>query len=190
SWPKKVDIKVADTRVMKSYKGRKITADQPIVFEKPIGDDEDILVDVELPNNVRMSNGDKPLCFYVNGVQDLCRLMTYTGEVYKPAKRRLWAVLVGMSRYDESTLNLQVVENDILDVAQLFVRDYERRVEHKVSNTPADYQEVHINFVASPFSDEARNEAKALEQKGRIKQFEPTKADVKAALEDMVAQMN
>jgi len=74
-------------------RGRRLGPDESIVFEKPVGDDEDILVDVEIPKNIRMTNGEKPLCFFVNGVQDLCRPMTWTGEVYKPAKRRLWAVL-------------------------------------------------------------------------------------------------
>jgi WD40 repeat protein/uncharacterized caspase-like protein len=190
SWPKKLQIKIADMRVAKLFKGQHFGPDESLVFEKPVGDDEDILVNVEIPNNVRMTNGEKPLCFYVNGVQDLCRPMTWTGEVYKPAKRRLWAVLVGISRYDESQLNLQFAENDALDVAELFVRDYEKRVEHKASNAPADYQEIHINLVASPFTDDAKNEANALEKQRRLKQFEPTKAGIMAALEDMVTQMN
>jgi caspase domain-containing protein len=190
SWPKKLQIKIADTRVTKLSKGQRLGPDEPIVFEKPVGDDEDILVDVEIPKNARMTNGDKTLCFYVNGKEDLCRSMSWAGEVYKPAKRRLWAVLIGISRYDESPLNLEYAENDVLDVAELFVRDYETRVEHKISSAPADYQEIHINLVASPFSDEAKNEANALEKKGRVKQFEPTKAGIMAAIEDMVARMN
>jgi hypothetical protein len=190
NWPKKLQIKIADARVAKLFKGKRLGPDEPIVFEKPVGDDEDVLVDVEIPKNVRMTNGEKALCFFVNDVQDLCRPMTWTGEVYKPAKRRLWAVLVGISRYDESPLNLEFAENDVLDVTELFVRDYEKRVEHKVSNAPADYQEIHINLVASPFSDDAKNEADALEKQGHVKQFEPTKAGIMAALEDMVARMN
>jgi WD40 repeat protein len=189
--PKQLEIRIDGIRVGKTYLGRHYGPNEPIIFDRPPPSDEDAVVEVEIPLAQRKENVESVLCMYVDGhEQSSCGSMKWIAETFRPKKRRLWAVLVGISRYDEGLINLKFAENDVLDITELFVRDYENRVEHRVSKVPPDYQEIHINLAASPITEEARNAIKALGEKGHVRQFEPTKTDIMAALNDMVARMN
>lgn len=144
---------------------------------------------ISLPLNARTIPGDFQLCFYLDGRRDRCHVMAWAGDLVKPAKRRLWAVFVGVSRYADSKLNLKFADNDVLDLVQLFVSDFEKRMHPlRRANAGADYQEIHINLAVSG-SPQGEQDASALAARyPYIKQFGSTRNDILAAIKDAVAQ--
>jgi hypothetical protein len=137
--------------------------------------------------NARTISGDFQVCFYLDGERDGCKVMAWAGDLVKPTKRRLWAVFVGVSRYADPSLNLMFADNDVLDLARLFVSDFELRMRSRGRGI-ADYQEVHINLAVSG-SPQGEQDAGALATKyPYVKRFGATRADIFAAIKDIIAQ--
>jgi hypothetical protein len=144
---------------------------------------------VSLPLNARTIPGDFQLCFYLDGERDRCHVMAWTGDLVKPTKRRLWAVLVGVSRYADPSLNLMFADNDVLDLARLFVSDFEHRMRPpRRDSASADYQEVHINLAVSGSSQGEQDAGALAARYPYVKRFGATRNDIFAAINDIIAQ--
>jgi uncharacterized caspase-like protein len=139
--------------------------------------------------NARTIPGDFQLCFYLDGERDRCHVMAWTGDLLKPTKRRLWAVLVGVSRYADPSLNLMFADNDVLDLARLFVSDFEHRMRPpRRDSASADYQEVHINLAVSGSSQGEQDAGALAARYPYVKRFGATRNDIFAAINDIIAQ--
>ena len=142
-----------------------------------------------LPENARTIPGDFQLCFYLEGRRDRCHVMAWAGDLVKPAKRRLWGVFVGVSRYDDSNLNLMFADNDVLDVVRLFVSDFEKRMRSpRGTSAGADYQEIHINLALSGTQQGEKDVAALATKYPYVKRFGATRNDILAAIKDAIAQ--
>ncbi len=98
-------------------------------------------------------------------------------------------MFVGVSRYSDPSLNLMFADNDVLDLAQLFVSDFEQRMRSpRRGSASADYQEVHINLAVSG-SPQAEQDAGAFAARyPYVKRFGATRNDILAAIKDLIAQ--
>lgn len=144
---------------------------------------------VSLPLNARTIPGEFQLCFYLDGERDRCHVMAWAGDLVKPTKRRLWAVLVGVSRYADPSLNLMFADNDVLDLARLFVSDFEHRMRPpRRDSATADYQEVHINLAVSGSSQGEQDATALATRHPYVKRFGATRKDIFAAIKDIMAQ--
>jgi WD40 repeat protein len=161
--------------------------DIPIVAQRLIQDRLELTV--SLPLNARAIAADFQLCFYLDGQRDRCHVMAWAGDLVKPKKRRLWAVFVGVARYDDAQLNLMYADNDVLDLARLFVSDFEQRTHSpRRSGVSADYQEIHINLAVAG-SPQGEQDAGALAAKyPYVKRFAASRNDIFAAINDVIAQ--
>ena len=80
-------------------------------------------------------------------------------------------------------------DNDVLDLARLFVSDFEQRMRSpRRDSASADYQEVHINLAVSG-SPQGEQDAGALAARyPYVKRFGATRNDIFAAINDIIAQ--
>lgn len=144
---------------------------------------------VSLPLNARTIPGDFQLCFYLDGRRDRCHVMAWAGELVKPTKRRLWAVFVGVSRYADPSLKLMFADNDVLDLARLFVSDFEQLMRSpRRGSASADYQEVHINLAVSGSRQDEREGDALAARYPYVKRFGATREDILAAIKDIIVQ--
>ena len=155
------------TRIAKQYAGKTYQPDEPIVLTGP----GKVELELELPPDARMRHGDVHVCFHLDRSR-YCHPIIWNGPLAKAEKRRLWAVLVGISNYgnglNRRVPDLMYAQNDAIDVAKLFISDYQKRVEARktgkmptISNDTsaadatqqmlaADYDEIHIDLFVSP----------------------------------------
>ena len=148
--PRQLTVRVNDTPVAVEWLNERYGPGQniPITAQRLIQGRLELTI--LLPVNARTIPGDFQLCFYLEGRRDRCHVMASgPGDLVKPAKRRLWGVFVGVSRYVDSNLNLMFADNDVLDVVRLFVSDFEKRMHSPAAERGADYQEIHINLALS-----------------------------------------
>ena len=150
------------------------------------GSSPDRLINIQviLPPNLRFENGQQhQLCLYVNDdSRDLYFTLTWTGPpAIRPRIRRLWGVVVGISRNsDGEELNDRYAVNDALDLAQVFIRDHE--------HGSKDYEDVNFNLVLSPW-DMQRSEIDAILKYGSVKAFAPTKNGIVQGVMDIAERM-
>ena len=161
--------------------------DIPITFQRLVQGRLELTV--LLPLNARTLPADFQLCFYLDGQRDRCHVMAWAGDLVKPAKRRLWGVFVGVSRYVDSTLNLMYADNDVIDLARLFVSDYEKRM-HSARRQEAnvDYQEIHINLAVSGSPQDEQDVSTLASKYPYVKRFGATRDEIFAAIKDAIAQ--
>ena len=153
-WPQRLWITVGSgAQAAKHAAGRSYTASEPV----EVATSAPLTVDVELPESARRSNGNVPVCFRFDGAaQEFCHTITWTGPRAAPPPRRLWAVIVGFSAYRDPALVLPFAQNDALDVARLFIDDYEQRV--RKGGAGADFADLHVDLLIAPASEAATAE--------------------------------
>ncbi|WP_316228497.1 MULTISPECIES: caspase family protein [unclassified Bradyrhizobium] len=186
---RRLSVRVNNTPVAVEWLNERYEPGQdiPIIVQRLIQGRLELTV--SLPLNARTLPGDFQLCFYLNGERDRCHVMAWAGDLVKPTRRRLWAVFVGVSRYADPSLNLMFADNDVLDLARLFVSDFEQRLRSpRRTSASADYQEVHINLAVSG-SPQGEQDAGALAAKyPYVKRFGATRNEIFAAIKDIIAQ--
>ncbi len=143
-----------------------------------------VQVDVKLPRAARTSHRLLPVCFRLDQVQT-CRTINWMGPIEPPAPRTLHAIIAGFSNYADPNMKLQYAQNDAIDIAKLFVADYQARAVQKTSKLPPDFDRVHIDLFVAPTTATAREELAALEKSGVVTLHEP---DVQA-LRDVLAML-
>jgi hypothetical protein len=180
-WPKQMFVRVNNAPAQIIWNGKSYSANDPLGLEQTDLQNGRIELEVALPVSSRTVRGDIQICFYLNTSRDACHVMTWTGDLAKPSQRRLWAVFVGLSRYADTRINLKYAENDVIDLARLFVNDFET----KSLVLKERYQEFHLNLAVAA-SPPAETELGKINSRPYVKRFEATKSGILAAINDII----
>ena len=160
AWPRMLRVETGSgVRARTRFRGQAFGPGDPIALMGP----GSITLDVDIPAEARKARRNFHICFHLDRSRT-CHTLDWAGAIEKPAKRRLWAILVGFSDYGTEGLNLDYAQNDALDLAKLFVDDHRRRVVDKTSDIAPDYDEIHVDLVLAPSSPTAKDELAKLEK--------------------------
>jgi caspase domain-containing protein len=185
-WPKRLSIKVNGTPVPIAWNGKKYSPTEPLIISRTdLLRDGRLELELLLPTNLRTVHRNLQIYFYVNNSPDAQHVMEWTGELAKPQQRRLWGVFVGLSRYADPSINLLFAENDVIDLARIFVNDFENKATKQTIESDR-YQEIHLNLAVAG-SPSAEAELAQIASRPYVKRFEPTRAGILEAIEDIVA---
>lgn len=190
AWPKQLTAKTGDfSSVGIRFSGKSFAPAEPVLLERTRLKEGVAEIEVQLPASVRMVKGaDFSLCFYINGARDRCRSIKWLGEPFQHSKRRLWAVLVGVSNHADARMNLPFAANDAIDVASLFVADFDARVLRRSSVTPADFREINVHLAVSPNHARSRSELDRLKIHDFVRVSGATRNEILRAVEDIVVR--
>lgn len=190
-WPKRLTARISSTneRLVIRYKDAPQNAMGGLMIEPSMVNPESGLLEIalELPESIRQVRGQvSAVSLQLGDEQTALVPVKWLGEpAAKTRKRRLWAVVIGMSKHEaDSRMDLRFAENDALDMAGVFLGDYVERVVKKTSDLPADFDAVHVKLIVSPFSKGAAGELEALVKANpeSIQTYQPTVAGVNEAL--------
>jgi WD40 repeat protein len=192
-WPKRLAIRLRDeTPLTKVYNGQTIAAADSVVLEQANASGRVVAIDIDLPAKARMRTGaDIQLCFFVDDSQepDSCHPLKWMGQPALAPPRRMWALLVGVSKAAEgSNMDLRYAVNDAIDLARLFINDYERRVVRKTSRVSPDFSLISIDLAVSAHPDAAA-EIEMLARRPYVTLRGATKADIAAALQKVAQEI-
>lgn len=167
------------------FQGRRLEPGEPLVVEQP----RRFELTVELPASVRRTNRIFQVCFYLDAELDHCDSLRWVGPLAPRPKRDLYAIIVGVSDYDHDSLDLESAHNDAIDLATLFVNDYEGRGPGSPGGRTRDYEHIHLDLVVAvpPDRTAARAERDALAAHDDVTVRPATRNGVLAALDDLVA---
>lgn len=196
-WPKRLDVKLSDeTPLAKIYRGKPLAPEESLLIQQGEMVAGTINLDVLLPSKARIqANADFQLCFFVDDgtAPDTCHKMRWQGVVAQRPPRRLWALFIGVSKAaDGSGLDLNFPENDAIDLARLFISDFEHRVEKRTTSVLPDFARIQVNLAVSAFPAAAK-EIGALSSKPYVVQLHADKADIAKALQKVaqdIAELN
>jgi Caspase domain/WD domain, G-beta repeat len=182
-WPRKLQIKTGSgVNMQKIYHGRTLTAEQTIELKGPGAIDFSLL----LPKSARTRNRAVHVCFYIDEDSGPCQTIFWEGKLQPQPKRRLWAVIIGVSKHQFSELNLQFAQNDALDLAQLFVDDFEKRSARHQSIVAPDYTSINIDLIVSPTTLSASTQLAKLAKHPYVTTHPATRDGILKALQKIV----
>jgi hypothetical protein len=162
------------------FQGRRIPAAEKMIIRAP-GDYEATVV---LPFSAKEKQGALQLTlFYGSESRPLLdrttsppvRNFLWQGQTVESKPRRIYALLVGLSDYDDQNYkDLRFAYQDAVFVAKVLMNDYEREVD-RTGSDPRNFVHLNIDLILSPPSDEdALLLLKDLEQQAeRIRRKEP-----------------
>lgn len=183
-WPQRLRVTAGNgSQVVKHVAGRTYAAAEPVevVSGKPL------TVDIDLPESARRSNANVPVCFrFENASQETCHAITWVGPLSPPPRRRLWAVIAGFSAYTDPSMVLQFAQNDALDIARLFVGDYEQRVRKQVGLP--DFSDLHVDLAVAASTRTAAAEMENLRSSGKVTVRAAGIAGLREALREIAAR--
>lgn len=183
-WPRRLTVELGTgIRVGKRVAGRFLTPDVPVTVEGP----GPMRLDVVLPEAARRAHAGFHVCFRLDEART-CHTLNWAGPVVKPKSRRLWAVIVGFSAYDDAALNLRFAQNDALDLARLFAEDHRARAIEHTSKVAPDYDDIRIDLIVSPNTATARAELAELERLPFVHIRPPGIESIRAALERLAGE--
>jgi uncharacterized caspase-like protein len=148
---------------------------ESILIERPGRIEMDLL----LPPGARSGRRPIGLRVFLDGRPQAQQFVHWTGPLAPAPPRRLWAVIVGFSRHDDELLNLKYAQNDAVDIARLFVRDFRER-----DSDQRDFASINIDLIISAH-DQIRKEASELAP--QVTLHPPTRESILRAL-DRIAQ--
>lgn len=139
-----------------------------------------VTVKVHLPERILEPDTEFHVCFVI-GVTRRCQPLVWGGGKPKERQRRLWAVLIGVSDYGrpEEVTNLRFARNDAIDLARLFMEDYDRSM--KTPSLPREYEAVAINLFVNGAKD-SDSELENLARHPTITIQNPTSDAIRGAL--------
>ena len=182
-WPARLQIRSGSGVLLeKRIGGQRLGAETPIMLDQKMRLD----LGVVLPDVLRRSRRAVHICFELNGKRNRCHALVWKGDLAPPKPRRLWAVIIGVSKHKFSSYDLPFTQNDALDLAQIFVDDYERRALGGGAKVKSDFSEVHIDLVVSPSSASAREQLKSLTSKPYVTGHPATRQGILQALNRLV----
>ncbi len=145
TWPRRLIATVGGgIRAAKHFDGKTYGPDEPILIQGP----GDLELDILLPPDARVRHGDFGVQFELDRSQHV-HYLDWRGDLVVPKERKLWAVLVGLSEYEQQR-DLQFAQNDAVDLARLFAEDYKRRVLEGSSAVTPDFYNLNIDLLVSP----------------------------------------
>ena len=154
----------------------------------PIDSVGEFSIELTLPNSLRARNGVAHICFYLDDNLQTCHPIRWTGQKPPPAKRRLWAIFVGISKYKDSDLNLKNAHNDALDLAQVFIQDYQSRVLSQGASVKPDFESINIDLLVSPTTNatSAQQQLNSLQALPYVNVNKPTRKEILKAIQNIV----
>ncbi len=167
--------------MVKFVDGQRVEADRPIRLNQQGA----MALDVVLPQAARRRNRAVHVCFYIDAKAGPCHELIWQGKLAKPKKRRLWAIIIGISKHKFGSYDLQYTQNDALDIAQLFVDDYQKR-SRASSNIAPDFSSINISLIVSPKGQSTTRQLNELAALPYVQRYQPTKAGIMRALNDIV----
>jgi len=180
-WPKKLSARTGSGHAIEiDINGIHHSSADPATIEQP-GTIEPIIT---LPGAARTRNAQFDVCFYLDEQDRTCQSVKWEGPTLPRQRPRLWAIFVGISKYDTASLNLRFAQNDALDLARLFASDFERTI--RTGPREYDYRSVDIQLVLSPLTASAENAATALANHHRVTLRPGTKEGLTQALNKVV----
>lgn len=178
TWPREIYVSTGSGgRAAKLVAGKKLTANEPIAVAAP----GIVQMQVELPAAERQQHRNVDVCFSADR-RRTCHTVNWAGALQAPPPRRLHAVIVGVSAYKDPAMVLNFAQNDALDLARIFVRDYQSRVVDKSSKIPPDYASVSIDLIVAAGSDVAKGELAELQKSGVVRVHEASISNIASAL--------
>ena len=171
----------AGINMVKIVDGQRIEANKPV----KLNNQGAMSLQVELPETARVSNRAVHVCFHVDEKAGPCHALIWQGKLAKPKKRRLWAIIIGISKHKFGSYDLQYTQNDALDIAQLFIDDHKKRA-LKTSGVAADFSSINISLIVSPKGQSTSKQLNDLVALPYVQRFEPTKAGILQALNNIV----
>lgn len=178
-WPRQIYVSTGGgTRLAKMSGTRELGPNEPIDVAAP----GIVQMQVDLPVAERQQHRNIDICVTASRQRE-CQTVNWAGPLEKPPPRALHAVIVGLSAYTDPAMALGFAQNDAIDLARIFVRDYQVRVVDKSSKTPADYATVAVDLIVAPATSAARDELAELARSGIVRVHEPKIGNVAAALE-------
>src|SRR5262249_25689827 len=192
SWPKNLVIVMKSGRALAKRRfpdGEYLPPWKPLVLEPSNLQAGVVDLELELPASERTTNEPTKICFLIDDALNACEKFTWIGELALPAKRRLWAVLVGIARHHDPKLNLSFADNDALDIARQLIADF-GKTNATGSSAPPDFQEIRLDLILSSRTPAGDAEAMTLQQAYPSYvnlHLAPTKGVVAEALEKAVA---
>lgn len=194
-WPKRITARLSDdTHLTLVYKGRAAPVGESIFIDAADAADGKLVeIDVDLPPKARMRTGaDVQICFFIGDdpQPDGCHPLKWMGDPAPPPPRRLWALFVAVSKAAPgSGLDLRFPENDAIDLARLFIDDFERRAVERRSPVPPDFTRVELHLAVSATAG-AEAELGELARRSWVKRLRADKADIAEALQQIAQAMN
>lgn len=184
TWPRKLFVASGSgARLEKDVQGRALAPNEAIDVAVP----GIVQLAVKLPRADRQQHRNVDVCFLVDRQRD-CQTVNWTGPLEKPPPRALRAVVVGLSAYKDPALVLNFAQNDALDLARIFVRDYQARVADKTSAVPADYATVSIDLIVAATSPAVTAEMAELQKTGLVRVHEATIGNITSVLRNLASE--
>ena len=181
TWPRRLLLATGSgARLAKSAGGKDFGPNDPIEIAAP----GIVQVQAKLPAAERQLHRNVDVCFLV-GRQRSCRTVNWAGPLEKPPPRTLRAVIVGLSAYKDPSLALNFAQNDALDVARLFLRDYKARVLDKTSKVAPDFAGISIDLLIAPSTETARKELADLQASGIVRVHDATVSNITDVLKNL-----
>lgn len=176
-------------RLAASVNGRAYSSDEPV----RVDGDGRYTLNVQLPARPPSAGSDFQVCFQVQQERD-CHVLVWDGANPPPKPRRLWAVLVGISDYGmrgvADASSLRFAQNDVMDLAGLFLADHQRQAAADAPGRPRDYTDLSLHlFVAPLTTPESTRELQALGQQPGVQLGQPSATAIYAALDSMAERI-
>lgn len=180
NWPLRLTARMVTdgTPIALTLNGTTYAPGEPV----PLASTNEVELEMTLPATARFRTGQVGVCFRLDDEDQDCRVFKWVGPLAPLPPRRLWAVIVGIARYDNLEFSLPFADNDAVDLAHLFAADFKERRE-----APAgpDFAEVNIDLIVSGLSVPGE-ELDALSQIGAVTIREATPQTVRAAIEAVI----
>lgn len=177
-WPRKLyAASGSGARLEKDVRGQVLAANDSMEITAP----GIIQLAVKLPKADRQQHRNVDVCFLIDRQRN-CQTVNWAGPLETPPPRSLRAVIVGLSAYKDPALVLNFAQNDALDLARIFVRDYKARVTEKTSSVPADYADVSIDLIVAATSPPVTAEMAEMEKTGLVRVHEATIGNITSVL--------
>ncbi|MCP4933724.1 MAG: hypothetical protein GY927_05830 [bacterium] len=167
--------------MVKIVEGQRIEANKSITLNQQAA----LALDVELPATARRSNRAVHVCFHVDEKAGPCHALIWQGKIAPAKKRRLWAIIIGISKHQFSSYDLQYTQNDALDIAQLFVDDHQKRSLNSSAVSP-DFSSINISLIVSPKGQSTSEQLTDLTALPYVRRYESTRAGILQALNNIV----
>jgi hypothetical protein len=136
-----------------------------------------------LPASALFANGAVDLCFFLDGRQQACKAIHYSGPLTPMPPRKLYAVVAGFSKYASPELTLRFAQNDAIDMARLLVEERARG-----TAGGSDFAAVEIDLLVGTSTPEAEAEAAKLAQIDGVRRRTATREGLVDALKSLAAR--
>ena len=181
--PRKLWIRTGEySNIAKSFDGKHYDADEPIMINAPGRYD----LEVELPRSFRLQQGEKQICLWLDAWEKGCHTLVWAGPPAPAKPKRLHAVIVGISDYNDRKLNLGSPDSDAIDLTNLFLNDYKTCVLEERSTVEPDFTTAEFDLLVATASPGKKAELNNLASYPFVKVHDANTSNFLAVLDRLV----